>query len=90
MKFSARYCISIVCLLFVQPAISQAAGEDGGCDHHVAQWLDPSSGEVVQAEQVFARLADSRIVLLGEAHTIPTCTCRRCILSASIDYRLSH
>lgn len=69
MKFSARYCISIVCLLFVQPAISQAAGEDGGCDHHVAQWLDPSSGEVVQAEQVFARLADSRIVLLGEAHT---------------------
>ena len=69
MKISARYCISIACLLFFQPAISLAADEDASCDHHVAQWLDPSSGDVVRAEQVFARLADSRIVLLGEAHT---------------------
>ncbi len=69
MKFSARYYISIVCLWFALPGITLAADEDSSCDHHVAQWLDPASGDVVTVEQVFDRLAGSRIVLLGEFHT---------------------
>lgn len=69
MKIIARYCISIVCLLFAQPGITLAADDDSSCDHYVAQWLDPASGDVVQVEQIFDQLAGSRIVLLGEAHT---------------------
>ncbi|MGB5326658.1 MAG: ChaN family lipoprotein [Gammaproteobacteria bacterium] len=69
MKIIAWYYISIVCLLFAQPGITLAADDDSSCDHHVAQWLDPASGDVMQVDQVFDRLAGSRIVLLGEAHT---------------------
>jgi uncharacterized iron-regulated protein len=71
-KIIARYCISMVCLLFAQVGITLAADDDSNCDHHVAQWLDPASGDVVQVEQIFDRLAGSRIVLLGEAHTTVT------------------
>jgi uncharacterized iron-regulated protein len=71
-KIIARYCISMVCLLFAQVGITLAADDDSSCDHHVAQWLDPASGDVVQVEQIFDRLAGSRIVLLGEAHTTVT------------------
>ncbi len=69
MKIFARYCISIICLWFAQFGIAFAADDDSSCAHHVAQWLDPASGEVLQVEQVFDRLASTRIVLLGEAHT---------------------
>ena len=69
MKTSARYCLSITCLLLSQFGLAFAADEERSCEHHVAQWLDPSSGEVLQAQQVFDRLAGTRIVLLGEAHT---------------------
>ena len=69
MKISASYCISIVCLVLVQSSITFAAEEDSSCDHHVAQWLDPANGDVLQVDEVFERLAGSRIVLLGEAHT---------------------
>ena len=69
MKTSARYCLSIACLLLSQFGIAFAADEQRSCEHYVAQWLDPASGEVLQAEQVFERLAGTRIVLLGEAHT---------------------
>ncbi len=69
MKTSARYCLSIACLLLSQFGIAFAADEQHSCEHYVAQWLDPASGEVLQAEQVFERLAGTRIVLLGEAHT---------------------
>jgi uncharacterized iron-regulated protein len=68
-KTSARYCLSIICLLLSQFGIAFAADEQRSCEHYVAQWLDPASGEVLQAEQVFERLAGTRIVLLGEAHT---------------------
>jgi uncharacterized iron-regulated protein len=71
-KIIARYCISMVCLLFAQGGITLAADDDSSCDHHVAQWLDPASGDVLQVEQIFDRLAGSRIVLLGEAHTTVT------------------
>jgi uncharacterized iron-regulated protein len=68
MRIPASACIYI-CLLFAQPGITLAASDDSSCDHHVAQWLDPASGDVVPVEQVIDRLAGSRIVLLGEAHT---------------------
>jgi uncharacterized iron-regulated protein len=68
-KTSARVCLSIACLLLSQFGIAFAADEQRSCEHYVAQWLDPASGEVLQAEQVFERLAGTRIVLLGEAHT---------------------
>jgi len=55
--------------VLAQSGVTFAADEDSSCDHHVAQWLDPASGDVVQVEEVFERLAGSRIVLLGEAHT---------------------
>lgn len=54
-------------LLLLFPLMASAA--DSSCEHHVAQWLDPNSGDVLESEQLFARLADTRIVLLGEAHT---------------------
>ena len=69
MKSSARYCLSIICLLFALSGITFAADDDSSCNHHIGQWLDPASGDVVQVEQVFDRLASTRIVLLGEAHT---------------------
>ena len=69
MKTSARYCFSIIGLLLAQFGIAYAADAEGSCEHHVAQWLDPASGEVLQVEQVFERLARTRVVLLGEAHT---------------------
>jgi len=68
-KISVRYCLSITCLLLFQFGTAFAADEQRSCEHYVAQWLDPASGEVLQAEQVFERLASTRIVLLGEAHT---------------------
>jgi uncharacterized iron-regulated protein len=69
MKISARVCLSIVCLLLSQFGSALAADDERSCEHHVAQWLDPASGEVLQVGQVFDRLASTRIVLLGEAHT---------------------
>jgi len=68
-KASARNCLSIACLLLFQFGSAFAADEEPGCEHHVAQWLKPVSGEVLQVEQVFDQLASTRIVLLGEAHT---------------------
>jgi uncharacterized iron-regulated protein len=69
MNSSARLCL--VSLFLLMPVIGFAEGEApvGSCDSHVAQWLDPVSGESIVSEQLFERLADSRIVLLGEAHT---------------------
>ncbi len=69
MKISVKVCLSIICLLLSQFGIAFAAEKGASCEHHVAQWLDPASGEVLQVEQVFERLASTRIVLLGEAHT---------------------
>jgi uncharacterized iron-regulated protein len=69
LKISASYCISIVCLMLAQTGVTFAADEDSSCDHHVALWLDPANGDVVQVDEVFDRLARARIVLLGEAHT---------------------
>jgi len=69
LKISASYCISIVCLVLAQVGVTFAADEDSSCGHHVAQWLDPANGDVVQVQEVFDRLASARIVLLGEAHT---------------------
>ena len=69
MEISTRVSLSIICLLLSQFGIAFAADEERSCEHHVAQWLDPASGEVLQVGQVFDRLASTRIVLLGEAHT---------------------
>ncbi len=69
MSSSARICL--LSLFFLLPRLGLAEGEPSGssCDHHVAQWLDPASGEVLDNRQIFERLSDTRIVLLGEAHT---------------------
>ena len=39
------------------------------CAAHVAQWLDPASGEVIGSNELFERVAGNKIVLLGEVHT---------------------
>jgi uncharacterized iron-regulated protein len=46
-----------------------AAGGPDSCSAHVAQWLDPASGDVIASRSLFERIADSKIVLLGEEHT---------------------
>jgi uncharacterized iron-regulated protein len=70
-----RVLVSLVALLVVSgcsvdktiaaPAITRVEPCEGG----VARWLDPASGETVATEQLFAKLASTRVVLLGEEHT---------------------
>ena len=69
MSSSARICL--LSLFLILPRLGLAQGEASGnsCGHHVAQWLDPASGEVLDNRQVFERLSGTRIVLLGETHT---------------------
>jgi len=66
MSIIARISLVALCLL-LSPALAAEAG--GSCDRHVAQWLDPASGQTLVSEQLFKRLENSRIVLLGEVHT---------------------
>jgi len=69
MRNAARKWL-LVCLLSVLPAqAARAADAVSGCQAHIAQWLDPASGDVIDGRGLFERLAASRIVLLGEAHT---------------------
>ncbi len=69
MNFIASVCLVSICLLLPQLGRAQAIHDDNSCEHHVAQWLDPESGETLTPEQFFESLAGARIVLLGEAHT---------------------
>ena len=69
MNASARICLIALCLLLPRIALSQGDTSDSSCQHHVGQWLDPASGEILDIENVFERIEDTRIVLLGEAHT---------------------
>ena len=69
MEATARYCIAVVCLCFIQLVPVLAAEEQQGCETHIAQWLNPAGNEPTPVEQVFQRLQRSRIVLLGESHT---------------------
>ncbi len=69
MNTSARICLIALFLLLPRIAMAQSQGTDNSCDHHVAQWLDPASGDRLDIEKVLARLSATRIVLLGEAHT---------------------
>ncbi|MDH3447333.1 MAG: ChaN family lipoprotein [Gammaproteobacteria bacterium] len=69
MNSAARICLISLFLMLPRYGQASAAGDDAGCDHHVAQWLDPASGAVLDSKAVFERLSGSRIVLLGEAHT---------------------
>ncbi|HEY5739154.1 MAG TPA: ChaN family lipoprotein [Gammaproteobacteria bacterium] len=64
-----RASIGLISLLMLLPPQLPADDSTGSCDHHIAQWLDPRSGKVLQGEQLFERLAKANIVLLGEAHT---------------------
>jgi uncharacterized iron-regulated protein len=66
MSIIARICLAAFCLL---PFQLRAADASGSCEGHVAQWLDPASGGIIEGAQIFKRVARSRIVLLGEAHT---------------------
>ena len=45
------------------------ADDTASCAAHIGQWLDPASGETLDGERLFTRLAKSRILLLGETHT---------------------
>jgi uncharacterized iron-regulated protein len=56
------------CLAAVSPAV-WAAEQSRQCAPHIAQWLDPGSGEVLAPPALLDRLAKTKIVLLGEAHT---------------------
>ncbi len=69
MNTVARICFVSSCLLLCHFSQAQASDTAGNCHHHIAQWLDPTSGETLAGEQVFKRLERSRIVLLGETHT---------------------
>lgn len=52
-------------LAFALPVQAQ----DDSCRQHLAQWLEPNSGDVIATADLLASLNDSRIVLLGESHT---------------------
>ena len=69
MNVRAGICLLalISSLPFLAPV--QAAEEEGSCSGHVAQWLDPASGEKLDGQQLLQRLAKTRVVLLGETHT---------------------
>jgi uncharacterized iron-regulated protein len=69
MNTSARICLIALCLLLPRIGVSQSDTSDSSCEHHVAQWFDPASGDMLDIEKVFERLSGTRIVLLGEAHT---------------------
>jgi len=69
MNASARICLIVLCLLLPRIGLAQSDTSDSSCEQHVAQWLDPASGEILDIENVFERLEGTRIVLLGEAHT---------------------
>ncbi len=69
MSTSARICLIALFLLLPRIGYSQGDTPDGSCEHHVARWLDPASGETLGIDRVFERLSDTRIVLLGESHT---------------------
>lgn len=56
------------CLVAVAPAV-WAADKSRQCAPYIAQWLDPASGEVVAPPALLDRLAETKIVLLGEVHT---------------------
>lgn len=64
MTASPKICLIAAVILFVPGA--HAVGD---CDQHLAQWLDPATGKVLQGENLFARLAEAKVVLLGETHT---------------------
>ena len=65
----ARICLVSTCLLLSHINLARASETDDSCNHHIAQWLEPASGETLRGEQVFKRLERSRIILLGESHT---------------------
>ncbi len=69
MNAVARICFVSSCLLLGHFDQAQASETAGNCEHHIAQWIDPASGETLAGEQVFKRLGSARIVLLGESHT---------------------
>ncbi len=69
MSIISRICLVALCLLLSPAHLALAAEAGGSCVRHVAQWLDPASGQTMVSEQLFKRLENSRIVLLGEAHT---------------------
>lgn len=69
MSIIARIYLVALCLVLSPAHLALAAEAGGSCSRHVAQWLDPASGQTLVSEQLFKRLGNSRIVLLGEAHT---------------------
>ncbi|MCP4388621.1 MAG: hypothetical protein GY802_10020, partial [Gammaproteobacteria bacterium] len=69
MNKRARIYLIALFLLLPQTGFAQSDSADNSCDQHVAQWLDPASGETLGLEKVFERIEGTRIVLLGEAHT---------------------
>ena len=72
---SRRVLVSLIALLAVcgcsvdKKVVEPASKRVDPCEVGVARWLDPASGEAIPPEQLFARLARPRVVLLGEEHT---------------------
>ena len=62
---------ALLCLVSILSGCvhAQPPEQNGSCAAHVAQWLDPASGEKLDQMELFERLSRSRIVLLGETHT---------------------
>jgi uncharacterized iron-regulated protein len=48
--------------------LSPASAAAQTCAAHVAQWLDPASGEAIAQPELLNRMAGKSIVLLGEVH----------------------
>ena len=63
----AQFCVITVCLL---GATTSAGASDPAqqCMGRVAQWLDPADGAVIAPGELFDRLSNNAIVLLGEVH----------------------
>ncbi len=69
MTFRSRHFLLALLPFLLLPGFAAAADEDDSCLHHVAQWLDPDSGDAISSASLLERMSRSRIVLLGEAHT---------------------
>jgi len=68
LKFLTRQSVVVICCLI--GSIPSASADDGPptCEARIAQWLDPASGTEITPRNLFDRLANKSIVLLGEVH----------------------
>lgn len=68
-RIAAAACLLALATACAAPRSDADADAAGSCDARVGQWLDPATGDTLGSEQLFSRLSQPGIVLLGESHT---------------------